>query len=418
MPTLQELRDTRAAAWAKAQEFKNRAAAGQDMSAEDETAWTRALDEVDTIGGQIETRERTEALDKRFDEIDEQTRAVTVTGDPADSRDEYSDVFQRFCRYGMGDLTVEERQLLRNNFQQVEPESRAQGAGTGSAGGYTVPQGFWAKVTETMKYFGGAADGADMLNTDTGGPLPWPTNDDTSVMGYQLGENTEASSEGDLAFGQKTLGAYTYVSGAIRASLQIIQDSGIDIESFIARRMGERLGRIQNLRFTTGTGSSQPQGYITGATTGKTTASATVITYDEIIDLIHSVDAAYRASGRCRFKLHDLILAKVRKLRDDSGGAGVGRPLWEPSIQAGVPDLLLGYPYTINNDQASAVTTGLKTMWFGDPTSAFAVRKVNGASMMRLEERYAEYLQVGFIGYERADALVQDASAGKLLVQA
>lgn len=410
MPTTQEVRDQRANVWAQAQEFNARAENGDDMSAEDSAAWDRALGEVDTLTADIENRERTETLTARFETIDEDTIVVDPTRNTdGGSIDEYRATFRKYCRVGMQDLEAEEREMLQSNF-------RAQGEGSGAAGGYTVPEGFWAKVTETLKLYGGAQDGAEVITTSTGNPLPWPTNDDTANVGYQLGENTAATNEGDLVFGQKELGNYTYVSGPVLASIQLIQDSGIDIEAFIARKQGERLGRIENTRFTTGTGSSQPQGYVTGATTGKTTAGATAITYDELIDLIHSVDAAYRASGRCMWKFHDLVLAYLRKIRDDSGGAGVGRPIWEPSIQAGVPDMLLGYPYRVNNDMDSTVAATKKVATFGDYQSGFVVRKVAGGAMMRLAERYAEALQVGFIGYERADALVQDASAYKLLV--
>lgn len=419
MPTLQEVRDKRANAWAQAQEFNTRHKAGETMSAEDEASWTRALDEVDTLGSEITNIERTATLETRFAEIDDETQVIDPSGNRSDATDDkakYRDAFLKFCRRGVSDLEAEERQLLQANFN-MDPEMRAQGEATGGAGGYTVPTGFWAKVTETMKYFGGAQDGAEVINTDTGAPLPWPTNDDTANVGYQLGENTQASNEGDLSFGQKSLAAYTYVSGPVLASFQLLQDTGIDLEGFLARKQGERLGRIENTRFTTGNGTTQPQGFVTGATTGVTTASTTAITLNEIIDLIHSVDAAYRASGRCRFKLHDLVLAYVRKIRDDSGGSGLGRPIWEPSVQAGVPDLLLGYPYSVNNDMDSTVAATKKTAAFGDFASAFVVRKVNGGQMMRLTERYADYLQVGFLGYERADSIVQDTSAVKLLVQ-
>lgn len=412
MPTLQELRDQRANVWTQAQEFNNRHAAGDSMSAEDESAWARALDDVDKLTGTIDNLERTEKLDKRFEEIDKDTEVINGNGERSgdtDDKAKYRAVFEKFMRKGVGELELEERQLLQANY---DAELRAQGGGSGAAGGYTVPQGFWAKVTETMKYYGGAADGAEEITSDTGAPLPWPTNDDTAIVGYQLGENTQASNEGDLSFGQKILNAYTYVSGPILASFQLLQDSGIDIEAFVAKKMGQRIGRIENTRFTTGTGSSQPQGYITALTTGVTTASATAITFDEIIDLEHSVDAAYRQGGQCRFKLNDLVLGYVRKLKDSQN-----RYLWEPSQQVGVPSTIHGYPYTVNNDMDSTVAATKKTIAFGDFSSAFVVRKVTGGQMMRLTERYADYLQVGFIGFERADSLVQDTSAAKLLVQ-
>lgn len=421
---LQDLVDQRASAWAKAQDFDTRKKAGDEFSAEDTQGWTRALDDVDRLGAEIENIQRSEALDAKFSQIDENARREAANGASAAGQDapkdsEYREAFVAYMRDGMTDIAPEHRQLLQAQFRNLTPgaESRALGTTSGSVGGYTVPEGFWAKVTETMKYYGGAVDGAEVISTTTGNPLPWATNDDTSNVGYILGENTAASNEGDLSFGQKTLGAYTFVSGPGLVSLQLLQDSGIDIESIVARKMGERLGRIQNTRFTTGTGSSQPQGYVYGASTGKTTASATAITYDEVIDLEHSVDAAYRASGRCAYKCHDLVVAYLRKVRDDSGGAGVGRPLWQPSVQLGTPDTFNGYPLVVNNDMDSTVAATKKTLAFGDHQAHFVVRRVAGGQLMRLAERYAEYLQVGFIAYERADSLVQDASAVKLLVQ-
>lgn len=415
MPTVQELRDKRANIWQQAQDFDTRSKAGDTMSAEDEAAWSRALAEVDALQVQIENRERTEKLDKRYAEIDETTDVVDPNGDPTvQARGKYRAAFDKFCRHGMGELDVDERELLRSNF---DPKLRAQGTTTGAAGGYTVPEGFWAKVTETKKFFGGMLQGvAEELTTDSGNDIPWPTNDDTTNEGEILGENTSVS-EQDVTFGQKTLGAFIFSSKMVKVSLALLQDSGIDIESFLARRLGERIGRRQNRAFTTGTAASQPQGFITGATVGKTTAGATAITYNEILDLLHAVDAAYR-NERCQFQLHDLILAYVRKIRDDSGGAGLGRPIWEPSVQVGVPDSLLGYRVAINNDMDSTVATTKKTIAFGDFMAHYALRRVSGGQLMRLSERYADALQVAFIGFERADGLVQDTSAVKVLQQA
>ncbi len=413
MTTTKELREKRAGIWAQAQEFRDRAGRGEELSAEDEAAWKRALDDVDSLGAQIETRDRDAALDSKFRDIDDRTTVRTVdrpAGHDGASIDEYRQVFEVWMRHGMTGLDDAQRAKLQANFRALQTD-------TGAAGGYTVPEGFWAKVTETLKHFGGVRNVAEIVNTTTGAALPWPTNDDTSNTGAILEEGS-ALSEQDVTFGQKNLSAFTATSKLIRANIALLQDTGFDLEGFLARKLGQRIGRIQNTRLTTGTGSSQPQGLITGATTGKTTAGATAITYNEIIDLIHSVDAAYRAGGNCKFMLHDLILAYVRKIRDDSGGSGLGRPIWEPSVQAGVPDLLLGYPYQINNDMASTVATTNKTMAFGDFMAGYACRVVAGGSMRRLEERYAEYLEVGFFGYERFDGLVQDSSAYKLLVQA
>lgn len=407
MSTLIELREKRANIWSQAQEFNNRAKAGETMSAEDDASWTRALDDVDKITAEIEKRERSEALDSRFAEIDQQTNVVDTRGNDGGSIDEYRETFALYLRNGPARLNARQIDLLAAN----DFAARAQGVGTGAAGGYAVPQGFWAKVTETLKHYAMVRDIAEVISTDSGNPIPWATNDDTSNVGELLGENV-ATADLDLTFGQKSLGAYMFTSKNIKASRQFLQDSGVDPESFIAKKAGQRLGRIINQYFTTGTGTAQPLGFVTGATTGVTgaTGSTTSVTYDSLVDLQHSVDAAYRESGSCVFVMHDLSLATVRKLKDSQN-----RPLWEPSLQAGVPSTLLGYPVRINNFMAT-MAANAKSIAFGDFSAAYVVREVNGGGLLRLEERYAEQLQVGFIAYGRFDGLTQDASAVKLYV--
>jgi HK97 family phage major capsid protein len=409
--TTRELREKRANVWSQMQEMRD-AVDKDGWSAELREKWDRADEELTSLTADIEREERNEQLGT-LNEIDNQQRDAGGNTNRDRDVDAYQRAFVAFLRGGLDGVDVDQRQLLQSHFIA---EERAQGAGTGAAGGYTVPQGFWAKVTETLKYFGGMTGVAEILNTDTGNAIPWPTNDDTTNVGAILAENSQITGQ-DVTFGQKTLNAYTYTSKLILVSLQLLQDTGIDLEGFLARKIGERLGRIYNTHLTTGTGSAQPQGFVTGATVGKTTASATAITYNEVVDLEHSVDAAYRAGGRCRYMFHDLVLAYLRKVRDDVGGAGLGRPLWQPSVAAGVPDTFNGFAYTVNNDMDSTVATTKKTMAFGDFNAHYVIRQVSGGTVMRLAERYADFLQVGFFGFGRLDGLVQDASAVKVMQQ-
>jgi HK97 family phage major capsid protein len=106
------------------------------------------------------------------------------------------------------------------------------------------------------------------------------------------------------------------------------------------------------------------------------------------------------------------VLKEIRKLVDDNK-----RPLWEPSLQAGVPSTLLGHPVVVNNDMDSSVATTKKTVVFGDLRAAYVWRTVAGGQLVRLDERYADYLQVGFFAFGRADGVVQDAGAAKYLLQ-
>jgi HK97 family phage major capsid protein len=183
------------------------------------------------------------------------------------------------------------------------------------------------------------------------------------------------------------------------------------MEPLLTDLFGERLGRTANEVLTTGTGSGQPNGIVTAASTGLTAASATAITSDELIDLFHSVDPAYRASPKCRWMFNDSTLAAIRKLKD-----GQGNYLWQMGdVRTGEPDMFLGKAYSVNQAMAD-IATGNSSVLFGD-LSRYVVRKVRGFQVMTLRERYAENFQVGMVGFKRFDGELLNTSAVKKLVQ-
>lgn len=407
-----DLKVKRARAWelGKAVLEESRAEAG--WTGELEGRWASIDADVAALTKSIDRGEQLLQLDSRDKDVaDERTERTGV------SADEYDVVFREYLREGIAGLERDQKRVLQGRAAVATPEMRALAVGTGSAGGYTVPEGFWNKITEAQLAFGGVSTVANIITTATGNDLPWMTNDDTSNSGAILAEGVPIG-EQDVSFGTKTLGAFLYTSKLVKVSYQLLQDSSIDIESFLGRKFGTRLARIHNAHQTTGTGSGQPQGIVTGATNGKTTAGATAITYNEIVDLVHSVDPAYRYTPGVGFMFSDGVFAYLRKVRDDGGGSGLGRPLWEPSVQVGQPNTLFGYPYSINQSMASTVATTNVTALFGDFNSGYVIRNVRGIQTVRLEERYAEYLQVGFFAFDRQDAIVDDASAYKALTQA
>jgi HK97 family phage major capsid protein len=306
------------------------------------------------------------------------------------------------------DKATEEVDTLTEDIDRFEAPAAS---GTGSAGGYLVPQGFRAQIVQSMLAYGHVRDAATVLTTETGNPLPWPTNNDTGNTGALLAENTQIA-EQDVTLGQAQLNAYKYTSKLIRVSFEFLQDTiWMDAEAWLSARFAERLGRIENAHLTTGSGSSQPNGIVTGSVSGVTAASATTFTADELIDLIHSVDPAYRNSNS-KFMLSDTALKVARKFKDNQN-----RYLWEPSLQNGVASTLFGSEYIIN-PQMPALTTGLKPILYGDFKAGYVVRVVREMQMVRLVERYADYLQVGFFAYERIDGQVQDTGAYKALTLA
>lgn len=406
---LRNLLEERAKAWSQVQDIQaRREAEGYEPAAEDGETYTRALDDVERLSQEIEAEERAARLQSVMNAPAGDVRAtnprVASAGEGGED-ESYRDVFTRFVRQGALELSADERRVLQERFVQSD-EIRAQAAGTAAAGGYTVPTEFRDKLVETLKAFGGILQVAEVLSTDTGAPMQWPTNNGTAVKGAIVGENTQVT-EQDEVFGQGELGAFMYTSKIIRASFQFLQDSAIDPNSWLARRCGERIGRAAADHFAIGTGSGQPQGLTVGLTLDHETAAAGKVGYDDLVDLEHQVDPAYRSRGR--YVLSDSALRELRKLKDTQG-----RPLWVPTVQGGVPSTINGHEYTVDNSMP-AFEAEAKPIVFGDIATAYVVRLVNGAQVLRLTERYADYLQVGFLGFQRIDAVVQDTAAAATL---
>lgn len=356
------------------------------LSSDENEKWDKMVERLDILDGMIERAKKipdivdNEELREKFKKSTEEQR------DEA-KKPTYQQAFARLFRStqpGETDLTLEERQAIR--------EARAQSKGTDSEGGYLVPDDFVNMLVKHRNAYGGIEGFATKFNTGTGADIPIPVNDDTSNEGAIIAENA-ADSEQDLVFSEIKMLAYKYTSRIIRVSFELLQDNAFNLEAYLAEVMGERLGRAQASDFAAGTNSGQPQG-LNAATSGKTAAGTTAVTYDELLDLKHSVDPVYRVNGR--WFMNDATLLAVKKLQDSDG-----RKLWQPDVAASLPATLDGSPYTIDQGMP-AMATGLKPIVFGDG-SGYAVRRVNGMRMKRLVELYAANDQVGFVALERCD---------------
>jgi HK97 family phage major capsid protein len=266
-------------------------------------------------------------------------------------------------------------------------------------GAYIVPQGFRQELEVALKAFGGVRKAARQISTASGNPLAWPTATDVTTVGELLGENT-AAGQANPTFGTVSFGAYTFSTKMVNVSNQLLQDSAFDIEAFLREAFVNRIGRAQNSYFTTGTGSSQPMGINTAATAGPTTGTTLVVTYDDLVELEHSVDPAYRQGAK--FMISDAVLKGIKKLKDT-----LGNPLWVPGVASNAPDRILGYEYIINQDMPSVVS-GHNLALFGS-LDKYLIRDVKELAILRLNERYADMYQTAFIGFARADANLIDA---------
>lgn len=378
--------------------------------------------EFDKIEATIAREERMVAAEARLNSrAEEERRRQRPNGGDVDARGqheaealEYRHVFHKFiaCGGDLSELSGEERAVLRAGVVSKDIEKRIQTASTTTAGGYTVPVELENAIIETMAAWGPMYDEdiCTVFSTASGNQINLPTVDDTGVPAVKHTEGTALTDDGgsDATFGQKRLDAYMYDTEFVRFSYELAQDSIFNMESLLGGLLGKRLGRIANLQLTVGDGSGDPNGIVTASSLGVTTASATAVTYDEIIDLVHSVDPAYRQSPKVRFMFNDLTLGALRKLKD-----GDGRYIWtQGDVTNGVPGSILGYRYSINQAM-DGLTAAKKALIFGD-FGAYFVRKVGSPVIGVLRERF--WPDLGIAGLIRFDGELGDVAAVRHLI--
>jgi len=374
----------------------------RSLTAEEEQKFDRIAVDVDKITQEIERRERVSSLP--FDEgLIREATTVEHAATPAmpEARDltvggeEYRSQFWAAMR---GADASEYRDLTTST-------------GGSPYGGYTVPQDFDEQMYEYARFQGAISTFATTITTEGGGTLIVPTVGSTYGTA-DLTSEASAYSESDDVFGQVSLGAYK-LTRLVQVSQELLQDTGVDLEGFLARSLGESLIAKEEGYFATGTGSSQPGG-LSASSAGKTAASASASTAPELVDLYHSVSPPYRSRPNCVWLAADSTIAAIRKLK--TGVSGDNTYLWQPGLLAGQPDTLLGKPIYAHPNVAT-IAASAKVVQFGD-MSAFYIRRAGGTVIQRLDERYAELGLVGFIAHRRIDSELANTSAVKHLVMA
>lgn len=388
------------------------------LNGDEQTKFAALEAEYTATEASIKSSERVDTIENDLRQVTpDQIAAVMgeeVYGAAAEKENKKKEdkAFSKYLRVGFEGLDSSEKALAMRQFQGATPgQIKNAQTLTTTGGGYTVAQGFSDQLEEAMKFFGGILGVVDTFDTENGAPMPWPTVNDTTHMGRILGVNTQVT-ETDLTFGQVTFNSFIFTSDSVLVPLALIQDSYFNLDQFIAQALGTRLGRLANNKFTVGAGTTEPLGIqpaviAAGNTTQGLVGETTSIIPADLVSVMHLVDPAYRSQPKAGFMFHDSTLKTLRQLKDSAN-----RPLWQPGLTAGFgqayPETIFDRPYTINNDMPVMAASAYPVL-YGD-FSKYKVRKVaGGTTVLRLVERYADFLQVGYIGFMRSDGNLIDA---------
>lgn len=392
------MREKRASLWDAAKKYRD-SHIGTDgtMTAEDAAVYDRMVNDVDRMKKEIDRLERQEAIEN---EMNRPTASPIlsrpenpITGDEKKGRAaaSYKKAFWQ---------TMRSKSVPHEVFNALQ-------VGTDSEGGFLVPDEYERTLIEALQEENIFRKFAHVISTESGDrKIPVVASKGTASW---IDEEA-AYPESDDSFGQVSIGAHKLAT-IIKISEELLNDSVFDMPSYIAREFARRIGAAEEEAFFTGNGTGKPLGVLTatgGAGTGVTTASATAITMDEVIDLFYSLKAPYRK--RAVFIVNDSTVKTLRKLKN-----GNGDYLWQASITAGAPDMLLGRPVYTSSFMPT-VAAGAKTILFGD-LGYYWVADREGRSFKRLNELYAATGQVGFLSSERVDGKLILPEAVKVLAQ-
>ena len=382
MKKILELREKRAKAWEAAKAFLDSKRGGDGLlSAEDTAAYEKMEQEVVDLGKEIERLERQAAIDAELNK----PVSEPITNKPNNNPDGEEKKGRATDKYKKTFWNA----MRRKNFYDVE---NALQVGTDSEGGYLVPDEFEHTLVEALEEENFFRSIATVIRTSSGDrKIPVVATKGTASWIDEEG----AYPESDDSFGQVSIGAYK-VATMLKVSDELLNDSVFDLEAYISKEFGRRIGAKEEEAFFTGDGKGKPTGIFNaegGASDGVTTAAAG-ITFDDVMDLFYAVKSPYRK--KAVWVLNDTTVKALRKLKDNNGNY-----IWQPSVQAGQPDMILNRPYH-TSAYVPEVAAGAKVMAFGD-FSYYWIADRQGRSFKRLNELFAANGQVGFLASQRVD---------------
>ena len=394
MNKILELREKRAKLWDSTKAFlDSRRNENGLLSAEDTATYEKMEADVVSLGKEIDRLERQAVLEL---ELSKPTTAA-ITNKPSQHQET-----EKTGRASSEYKAAFWKAMKNKNSFDVQ---NALQVGTDSEGGYLVPDEFERTLVEALQEENIFRQLATIITTSSGDrKIPVVATKGTASWVDEEG----AIPESDDAFGQVSIGAYKLAT-MIKVSEELLNDSVFNLEQYIAKEFGRRIGAKEEEAFFVGDGTGKPTGIFNttgGAGVGITTASASAITIDEIMDLFYSLKSPYRKNAV--FVTNDATVKSIRKLKD-----GNGQYLWQPSVTAGQPDTILNRPLK-TSAYVPAIAAAAKTIAFGD-FSYYWVADRQGRAFQRLNELYAATGQVGFKATQRVDGKLILAEAVKVL---
>ena len=381
---VEKLYEERNNLWEQMKELNDREISeNRSLDSAEKEQWDKMNDRMSEIDSRVSELASLEESNKKAEEARAMFETKPVIEEKADEEISDAKILRAFATGEVRSHNFEKRDLDKAND------------------GGLVPQGFFDQIIAKLDENAVVRNVATVVPTAGGEDIKFPQV--TALSSASLVAEGGAIGESDPTSASVTLGAFKYAY-LVQVSSELLADEGVDIEAFLANDAGRALGNGAGADFATANGSSKPNGIMNASSAGVTCASATAITSDEVIDLMHSVTAPYRVNSQ--FIMKDSTLKEIRQLKDSNNNY-----LFQQGLQFGMPDTLLGVP-VLTDPNIEAIATGKKVVSYGDH-SKYYIREVNGIQVDRsVDYAFANDL-VTFRFIYRADGDLLDTNAIK-----
>lgn len=382
----------------------------QTWTKEDQAKFDLNMDEAERLQSQITATQRVLDADAEAN-FSDLTRKPGGKQSGGAARNAALEGFEIFLRKSRPEMSGEEVQKFKNTMSTT----------TGSQGGFAVMPLVATTLIDILKSYGYMRKVASAMTTENGADLSYPTSDGTTELGEIIAQNVTASSA-DPVFSNRALNTVKFGSKVITVPIELLQDAQFDVTAMIMARLRDRIGRIQNQKFTVGTGTGEPFGLAVAASVGKVGLAGQTLTiiYDDLVDMVDSLDAAYLDTPASDpkmpgidpgFMISQTLRRVIRKIKDTAG-----RPIWTPSYDEGLssasPDRLLGYPVYLNNDLAVPAANAV-SLAFGN-FQRYMIRDAMDVTMFRFDDSaFMKLGQIGFLAWARAGGNLLDINSVK-----
>jgi HK97 family phage major capsid protein len=327
------------------------------------------------------------ALDQRIEELTnlmeankvaEEQRGSFQGGNDSDRGVAVADQFRALAAGEINGFNLDIRNIVPEYDQRTGMvHTRDLTVGTGSEGGDTVPTSFVRRLYEHLIENSAIRQtNVTVVTTSSGETLEFPK---TLTHGAgQLTAEGIAIAENDPTFGKVALGAYKFTN-AVQVSMELLQDTGVDLEGYLARDLGRAVANDMGTDFIVGDGTAKPNGVSTASVLGVTGAISVAGAFDadDLIDLQYSVIAGY--ANRGTWMMRRASEGATRKLKGSDNNY-----LWQPGLQIGSPNLLLGRP-VVTDPNMAAIALSAVSVLFGD-FSTYIIRDVGSVRIQRSDD--------------------------------